>query len=92
MRKLKITSLPNINKWIDRDEIMLHACFQILVDFIKIEKGDVHCNYEAHKEFVDELRFLYNWWELRRVKNILDENEDDEMLLRLMKIRKTLWT
>ncbi len=93
MRRLKITSLPNINSWVDRDEIMLHACFQILKDYIDKEKGDVHCNYEAHKDFIDEIRFLYNWWEKRRItdRNSSDD-EDNEMLLRLMKVRCALWT
>jgi len=95
MRRLKITSLPNINKWIDRDELMLHSCFQILQDFIEKEKGVVHCNYEAHKDFVDELRFLNNWWQTRKLGSNHDDEDDkvdDEMLIRLMKIRKSLWT
>lgn len=94
MRRLKITSLPNINKWIDRDELMLHSCFQILQDFIEKEKGDIHCNYEAHKDFVDELRFLYAWWQERKYKPTPDKqmDEDDAMLSRLMKIRTSLWT
>jgi hypothetical protein len=94
MRRLKITSLPNINKWIDRDELMLHSCFQILQDFIEKEKGDEHCNYEAHKDFVDELRFLYGWWKNRKNKHTTDEqmDEDDVMLIRLIKIRTSLWT
>lgn len=61
MRTLKINSLPPSKQWVDRDELMLHACFQILEDFIEKEKGDTHCNYETHKQFVDELRFLYKW-------------------------------
>ena len=87
---LKINSLSGYQ---DRDIVMLHACFQILQDFIEIEKGDTHCNYEAHKELVDEYKFLYNWW-LKRKKSIYNENdeEDDLMLERLIKIRTTLWT
>lgn len=87
---LKINSLSGYQ---DRDIVMLHACFQILQDFIEIEKGDTHCNYEAHKELVDEYKFLYNWW-LKRKQSIYNENdkEDDLMLERLIKIRKTLWT
>lgn len=94
MRKLVIKTLPSKRTWVDRDEIMLHVCFQILVDYIEIEKGDIHCNYEAHKEFIDELRFLYNWWKFKtsHIQNLDDEEQCDEMLLRLMKIRKSLWT
>ena len=93
MRRLKITSLPNINKWVDRDEIMLHSCFQILQDYIKKEKGDTHCNYEAHKDFVDEIRFLNDWWQKRKVnRNQEDEKTDNEMLIRLITVRTSLWT
>jgi len=95
MRILKIDSLPNTKQWVDRDRIMLHACFQILQDCVEKEKVDTHCNYEAHKDFVDEVRFLYKWWNERIEDTDYDDaqmKEDDEMLMRLMKIRTTLWT
>jgi hypothetical protein len=93
MRILKIDSLPSAKQWIDRDFIMLHACFQILQDYIEKENGDTHCNYEAHKDFVDEVRFLNNWWKKRKTDEDFDnDDEDNEMLLRLMKIRQSLWT
>lgn len=95
MRNLRINSLPSKDKrWVDRDEIMLHACFQILQDYIELEKGDTHCNYETHKEYVDEIRFLYKWWLKRKDSIILDDltDEDDFMLGRLIKIRTFLWT
>ena len=94
MRILKIDSLPNAKEWVDRDHIMLHACFQILQDCVEKENVDTHCNYEAHKDFVDEVRFLYKWWETRKQKETSDNQmkEDDEMLIRLMKIRSALWT
>jgi len=58
MRILKIESLaPKSEKWINKDIIMLHACFQILKD----------CVDEAHKHLVYEIRFLYNWW-IKRMK------------------------
>lgn len=93
MRKLEIKSLPNLRTWVDRDIIMFHCCFQILQEFIELENGDTHCNYKAYKELVDEYRFLYNWW-LKRKENIYNEkdDEDNEMLERLIKIRETLWT
>lgn len=97
MRILKIHSLPSSKKrtWVDRDEIMLHACFQILEDCVDKEKVDKHCDHETHKHFVDEVRFLYKWWKKRRKAVRLEESqmeEDDEMLIRLMKIRTVLWT
>lgn len=94
MRILKIHSLPNSRNWIDRDYLMLHACFQILTDFIEKENGDSNCDYEENKEFVDEVRFLYDWWKIRRDEESLDIEfeKDDEMLIRLMKVRTQLWT
>lgn len=93
MRTLKIQSLPSRKKWVDRDEIMLHACFQILQDCIDEERVDEACNYEAHRDFVDEIRLLSEWWKKRKLNMPTEEQmeEDDEMLLRLMKVRRALW-
>jgi hypothetical protein len=72
MRILKINSLPTTSTfWIDRDEIMLHAYFQILEDCVEKENVDTHCNYESHKEFVDEVRFLHEWWQERKKSLLL---------------------
>lgn len=60
MRILEIESLPPSDVWVDRDFVMLHSCFQILKDCVEQEHVDTHVNYEAHNEFVDEVRFLYN--------------------------------
>lgn len=92
MKILKIKSLPK-KRWVDNDIIMLHSCFQILQNCVEIENVDTHCCYDEHKDFVDEVRELYNWW-LKRKDDILfdDDDKDDEMLNRLMKIRLMLWT
>ena len=39
-RNLQIESLPaeQDNSWVDRDTILLHAAFQVLVDFVEKEK------------------------------------------------------
>ena len=87
MRILEISSLPS-KQWTDSDFIMLHACFQILQDCVEKEKVDTDCNYEAHKELVDEIRFLYNWWLVR--KEVVFRDDDDIMLNRLIKIRTSL--
>lgn len=93
MRTLKIDSLPNEKQWVDRDHIMLHACFQILQDCVEKENVDNHCDYEVHKDFVDEVKFLYKWWLNRKNDESFDnDDQDDEMLIRLMKIRLSLWT
>lgn len=91
MRTLKIESLPNARQWVDRDELMLHACFQILQDCVELEEVEKHVNYEAHKDFVDECRFLYEWWQTRKILSPTDEDEDTKMLIRLMNIREMLW-
>lgn len=73
---------------------MLHACFQILKDCVEKEHVDTDGDYEYNKEFVDEVRFLYGWWEDRIGKETTDEQmeEDYLMLGRLLKIRTGLWT
>ncbi len=89
---MKILKIHSLNKgWVDRDFLMLHACFQILSDCVELEKVDEFANYETHKDSIDEIRFLYNWWQKRKNSNDF-EDEDNEMLLRLMKVREFLWT
>lgn len=64
MRYLKIQTLDN--NYYDRDSILLHAAFQILVDFIEKEQPDkiVDWNYDrTHKHVWREMRSLYKWWE-----------------------------
>lgn len=94
MRILKISSLPDNDKWVDKDVIMLHACFQLLQDCVEKEKVCENCNYDTHKSSVDETMFLYNWWMKRKELNedIDNYEQDDEMLMRLFKIRGFLWT
>ena len=84
MRHLKIKTLPKT--WYDRDGVMLHACFQILIDFI--DKEYKHSIGPWEKSIHNELMDLYHWW-----KNRTDDDDevDDAMLLRLMKVRKYLW-
>jgi len=89
MRNLKIENLPNNKQWIDRDEIMLHACFQILEDFIIKEKGLEA--WSSQKKIVKEMEMLNDWWQVRKLNNE-DESKDDKMLTKLIKIRSYLWT
>lgn len=95
MRILKINSLPTNRTWLDKDVIMLHACFTLLEKWVIEENGLTHCNYESHKESIDELTLLYNWW-LERKKIIhskqLEDEEDQQMIERLIKMRQFLWT
>jgi hypothetical protein len=170
---IKIKTLPR-GPWRDRDEILLHANFQILTDYVEKECNNEYFNltsFDIDKEkekykddeedfrngmieslveqnrVSQEIKDLYDWWKIKRplrIKNepfnsedypgkdiITDEDEvvardeygdptlfqmnwkpdearkayydkqnayeemsekeDEEMLIRLMKIRKCLW-
>ena len=102
---LKITAFAEKVKksdWADNDIVMLCACFQLLVNCVEDEKllhedtQDWHCSEEVMARRV-EIRTLYDWWKIRE-KQVEDFNnaekyaEDDAMLIRLIKIRKHLWT
>ena len=95
MRLKKIHSLPESKHWVDRDAIMLHACFQILEDYIEKEDGLNHACKKTYKKIHNELRELNEWWQMRK-KSIhgeeLDNKEDTIMLARLIKHRTFLWT
>jgi putative ATP-dependent endonuclease of the OLD family len=60
---LKIESLPE--NWRDKDEILLHASFQLLKNFIEQEKEIIEQINWKHDEETEnaksELDFLYNW-------------------------------
>lgn len=93
MKYLKISSLPNSKTWIDRDTVMLHACFQILKDCVEKEKVCEKCDPITHKNEIEEIMFLYTWWEKRKTdKSVNNDKDDDIMLTRLINIRKFLWT
>ena len=102
--KLKIESLHK--GWCDNDEIILHACFQLLVDCIENENllSDKIFDWKHSKKVIKEkaeLKFLYKWWKRRLKKEnksaIISADdkqykEDNAMLIRLIKIRHRLWT
>ena len=96
MRYIKIDSLPSSKKkWIDKDVEMYHACFQLLVNAVEKEKVHTHVCQEVHKEFVEEVVYLYLWWKkVTKYDKVFycDSKEADQHLLRLLKIRKKLWT
>ena len=93
MRTLKIHTLNSIKEqpWCDRDYVMFHACFQLLVDWAEKEDGLNHCNYEAHK---DTLKELYNWWKsIEDYNSDFEGSEDSQAKLELLiKHRQFLWT
>lgn len=83
----------NLSEHTDRDIILLHACFQILEDFVNLEKGhfyeDVYALYVEdfgeerarleEKEW-NELRELYYWWQTRKSSDY-DALDDKEYLI-----------
>lgn len=93
MRILKIETLPGIKRgWIDRDIIMLHACFQILVDWVEKENGLTDSNYEVYKETIGELKRLYDWWKSVDLDYLNDTIEVQRNLISLIQHRGFLWT
>ena len=101
--RLTITTLTS--GWNDRDSILLHACFQLLVDCVEKEhllSNQIDWNYDPqtaqHKQ---ELEALYAWWKARTGKAADEQfdpqapaqyDEDTAMLARLVQIRGRLWT
>lgn len=100
----------------DKDDIYLHACFQILVDFIEREKGPEWWGPSDGPQ--NTLKELYLWWTSERPKRYIDppekvlltgngkieesnntvyienvwDNEDQQKLEVLTKLRNHLWT
>ena len=69
MKILKIKTLSK--EWADRDRILLHAAFQVLVDFIEKEKPEKIIEYDSdqqHRKTWKELTRLYRWWKKERPK------------------------
>jgi hypothetical protein len=67
MRYLKINTLEK--GWGDKDEVLLHAAFQLLKDFIEREKPDKIVDWNAnelHRKAWKEIVLLYNWWKKER--------------------------
>lgn len=90
--------------WSDKDNVMLHACFQLLTDCIEQEHllgSTTDWNQDENfKQAKEEIDFLYAWWQ-ERVKaeqeNELDPiwsdnqyDQDNQMLIRLITIRQYL--
>ena len=63
MKILKINTLKK--GWADRKDLLLHANFQILVDFVEKESPFKFIDWnsdEAHINAAKEIRSLYRWW------------------------------
>jgi len=67
MKILKLHTLET--GWHDKDEILLHAAFQLLVDFIEQEHPERIIDWNAdewHKRAWREIKSLYKWWTEKR--------------------------
>ena len=63
MKSLKIHSLDK--GWCDRDVLLLHAAFQILVDYVEQEKPREVVDWSVdakHRQAWKEIVSLYRWW------------------------------
>lgn len=62
MKLLKLRSLPD--QWIDKDQLILHAAFQLLQDFVEREKAErIAWNHDSRSAKAwREIRSLYRWW------------------------------
>ncbi|MEA1877838.1 MAG: hypothetical protein U9N86_13355 [Bacteroidota bacterium] len=89
MKYLKIHSLEK--GWHDKDEILMHASFQLLVDFVEQEKPDKIIDWQAdelHSKAWKEIQLLYKWWKKERKtrKDPLDDKRIKHPPLKLEKI------
>lgn len=106
MHNPHILLIQTINAdWCDKDIVLLHACFQLLTDFVEKEEPEVPTDWqfdEAHKNAKREIDELYAWWKDRvskaeagKLGPLWDESQyknDNDMLMRLINVRRYLWT
>lgn len=63
MKYLKIKTLEK--GWHDKDNVLLHAAFQLLTDFVELEKPDEIVDWShdvTHRKAWKEIKSLYKWW------------------------------
>ena len=63
MKHLKITTLEK--GWHDKDDILLHAAFQLLTDFVEQEQPEKWIDWnhsKTHRQVWKEIKGLYTWW------------------------------
>ncbi len=74
MRSLHLDHLPSEESeaWIENQELMLFACFQVLENFVEKEvpsdffEGEWLSNFTQEREFRLEVIQLYDFWKERR--------------------------
>lgn len=85
--------------YLDRDTAMLYACFNCLKEFVEKEDPFNVTDWkhdEIKRAAKKEILELYNWWTKKRFISKLslfkEYDKDQEMLIRLIKVRGHLWT
>ena len=92
--------------WCDKDNVMLHVCFQILSDAVEKDNLVNKLSEETESWYIDarhEVMELYNWWQSRKneeTKRFSMSGEEDHdtylmentMLKKLIDIRIYCWT
>lgn len=80
----------------DKPELILHASFSLLANFVEREKPGEHIDWshdDPHQKAWSEIQDLYQWWQKRCVDESPDADADDQNKLhRLIDVRKYLWT
>ena len=89
MKPLKIQTLEK--GWYDRDEILLHASFQILVDYMEEEHPEKIIDWNAYETLAKtwkEIKSLFKWWKETRPARInpLDDKKIKAPPLKFKKI------
>lgn len=106
MEPANILKIDTLNEgWSDKDNVMLHACFQLLMDCIEKEKLHELTDWNQSEQFQGakkEIDTLVEWWRQRvhseraeHINPIWSDNqyeEDNHMLIQLIGIRQYLWT
>lgn len=92
-----LTSNLRRGQWHDLDARILHSLFDELVNFVEHDEDSMR--KEDPRLAEQEIMILYKWWKEERQADSADSrdwddyyDEDTEMLIRLIKIRGSLWT
>lgn len=88
MRHLRITTLEK--GWHDKDEILLHAAFQLLTDFVEQEQPEKRIDWnhnKTHRRVWKEIKSLYTWWKDVR-PNRKDPLDDKRIKVPPLRTRK----
>ena len=80
--------------WHDKDEVLLHAVFQLLADFVEQESPHKHIDWShdaVHRRAWKEIRDLYRWWMIKRPskRTLLDDKKIAQPPLRFEKVAGT---